>query len=364
MGMGISRLSPRDVAVEAVETLGLDPSVDLMSPEGLAASIRRAASFSCPTTPGTLLRAVSEVLVGLPGFDDEKREQMAELIESLLAHGDLLELPDEDGRQRQLFLGPPAYVPRRGSNSCLLIGIRPEGALLVSDELAGEIQYNGHARILRLPEDESLGELLDEEGLTKLAAEHWLQTPRAATPKELVAFYIDKLHTQGLTGDVELRIIDPDASVTYYRGRWGTPRGSDSGYFVARRPQAFGADLWCFAELAEGAVAKLVDLPQQKPLAPAADEAWRLQAAIDALAATPQRVRVAQADDASARILDFFSPVPSWIQRRLDVIGTLHRGRRGALFSYELPEGEVEEEIDFLQEQMWLSPMTERTAGD
>jgi hypothetical protein len=364
MGMGVSRLSPPDVAVEAVEALGLDPSLDLMSAEGLAASIRRAASFSCPTTPGVLLRAVSDVLVGLPGFDDEKRNQTMELIESLLAYGDLLELPDPEGRQRRLYLGPPAYVPRRGSSSCLLIGIRPEGAPLVSDELAGEIEYNGHARILRLTEDESLSELLDEEGLAPLAAEQWLQTPRAATPHELVAFYTDKLHTQGLAGDVELRIIDPDASVTYYRGRWRTPRGSDSGYFVARRPQAYGADLWCFAELAGGAVARLVDLPQQKPLAPAADEAWRLQAAIDALAASPQRVRVAQTDEASARILDFFSPVPSWIQRRLDVIGVLGRGGRGALFSYELPESEVEEEVDFLQEQMWLSPMTERTAGD
>jgi len=359
--MGVSRLSPPDVAVEAAETLGLDPSLDLMSAEGLAASIRRAASFSCPTTPGTLLRAVSDVLVGLPGFDDEKRNQITELIESLLAYGDLLELPDQDGRQRQLYLGPPAYVPRRGSNSCLLVGIRPEGAPLVSDELAGDIQYHGHARILRLTDDESLGEVLDEEGLSKLATEQWLQSPRATKPQDLLALYTDRLETQGLTGDVELRILDPDASVTYYRGRWRTSRGSDNGNFVARRPQAFGADLWCFAELAGGVVAKLVDLPQQKQLGPASDEAWRLQAAIDALAGKPQRVRVAHADSAAARILDFFSPVPSWIQRRLDVIGALCRGGRGALFSYELPKSEVEEEIDFLQEQMWLSPMTERT---
>jgi hypothetical protein len=361
MGMGLSRLSPPDVAVEAVEALGLDPSLDLMSAEGLAASIRRAASFSCPTTPGTLLRAVSDVLVGLPGFDDEKRKQITELIESLLAYGDLLELPDQNGRQRQLYLGPPAYVPRRGSNSCLLVGIRPEGAPLVSDELAGDIEYNGHARILRLTDDESLGEVLDDEGLSKLATE---RSPRTTTPQDLLAFYTDKLETQGLTGDVELRILDPDASVTYYRGRWRTPRGSDNGNFVARRPQAFGADLWCLAELAGGVVAKLIDLPQQKQLGPASDEAWRLQAAIDALAARPQRVRVAQADSAPARILDFFSPVPSWIQRRLDVIGALRRGSRGALFSYELPESEVAEEIDFLKEQLWLSPMTERTAGD
>jgi hypothetical protein len=354
MGMGISRLSARHVAVEAVETLGLDPSLDLLSPEGLAASIRRAASFSCPTTPGALLRAIAEVMVGLPSFDDEKREQIAELIESLLAYGDLLELPDEDGLQRRLFLGPPAYVPRRGSNSCLLLGVRPEGAPLVSDEVAGDIDYNGHARVLRLAEDESLSELLEEEGLTNLAAEQWLQSPRAATPQELVAFYTDRLQARGLTGDVELRIIDPGTSVTYYRGRWRTPQGSDSGYFVARRPQAFGADLWCFAALAGGAVAKLVDLPQQKQLAPAADEAWRLQAAIDALAATPQRVRIRHTENPTAKILDFFSPVPSWIQRRLDVIGVRCRGVRGALFCYELSESEVEEEVEFLREQMWI----------
>jgi hypothetical protein len=356
MGMGVERLEPIAVAGEAVASLSLNSAeVNLASPEALAAALRRAASFLCPTTPRALVRAVTEVLAGLPGFADDSESQVEALVQSLVSYGDLLELPVDDGerRRRHVFLGPPAYV-RRATNAALLIGVRPEGAPLVGDELLGMIDHEGHARFIRSTSDAPIGDLLDSEGLIELHADQWLNAPRHSTPEELIAFYLSRLEAAGPSGDIEgVRVIDPTSRVTYYRGRWRMLKVRDAGLFVARRPQAFGADLWCFAEVLAGEVTSLIDLPLLSPLAPGADEAWRLQAALDAVAGRPQRVRVRVG--APPSLIDLFSPVPSWIQRRLDVVGTPVLGARGALLSYSLPSEDVAEEVRFLQAMMWLS---------
>ena len=123
---------------------------------------------------------------------------------------------------------------------------------------------------------------------------------------------------------------------------------------MARRPQAYGADLWCYARVTAGEIVQLVDLPLLESMAPGADEAWRLQAAIDVLAGHPQQVRLRQGSETSQVVLDLFGPAPSWAQRRLDVVGMpLQRGR-GALFSYCLPADEVAEELQFLADMQWI----------
>jgi hypothetical protein len=160
---------------------------------------------------------------------------------------------------------------------------------------------------------------------------------------------------QAVGGELEVRVIDPDSDVSYYRGRWRELRSTDTGRFVARRPQAWGADLWCFINVSRGTVEKLLDLPVQSALATGADEAWRLQAALDALRNEPQRLRVAGDGEGSYAILDLFAPVPSWIQRRLDIVGRPEHRRRGALFSYALPAADLEEEVNFIRQNMWIS---------
>lgn len=356
MGVGVERIDPVRVAEESVEALALNAAeVGLTSPEALAASIRRAASFLCPTTPGALLRAVKEVLSGLPGFSDETEIEIAALVDSLVSYGDLIELPIDDGSRsrRQLFLGPPAFIPRQ-ANTALLLGVRPEGAPLLSDDLLNTINHVGHARLIRSRDGHPIADLLGTEGLIELQPEQWMRAPRRATPEETVGFYVGRLEAAGPSGDIEgVRVIDPASKVTYYRGRWRILRPRDEGRFVARRPQAFGADLWCFTDVAEGGVRKLIDLPLRDPLAPGSDEAWHLQAALDALAGHPQRLRVRVGTPTQA--IDFFSPVPSWIQRRLDVMGSPAPRTSGALFSYAFPNDEVAEEIRYLKDMMWLS---------
>ena len=61
--MKLSTLTAQDASVLAVQTLGLDPElIDLTSTEGLAASLRRAASFMCPTSPSRLIDAVLDAV--------------------------------------------------------------------------------------------------------------------------------------------------------------------------------------------------------------------------------------------------------------------------------------------------------------
>src|SRR5690242_6656473 len=132
--MDIVAVGPDEIVQAATAALGLAESgADLLSPEGLAASLRRAASFIAPTTKRALREAVIEVLDGLPGWGPEVREDVATTLDALVAYHDLLELEGED-HVRQIFLAPPAFV-RRGESSLFVMGVRPDGSPIVDAEL-------------------------------------------------------------------------------------------------------------------------------------------------------------------------------------------------------------------------------------
>jgi hypothetical protein len=356
--MEIERLDPSRVSLEVVEALGLDPDFfELGSMSAITASVHRAASFLCPTPPRVLGRAVGDALSGLPGFPSEEgRTAIDATVEALVGLGDLIELPLDDvgGRRRHLFLGPPSYVSR--STGCILLGVRPEGAPIVSEELLDKVEYRGHLRLIwRREPAVDLEEVLAGEGLNELRSEQWLRAPRQSSPRELIDQYIARLDAAGRAGEIDgVRVIDPASDVAFYRGRWRELKPSDEGRFVARRPQAFGADLWCFAEVIGGSVERLIDLPIASPVALGSDEAWRLQAAIDQVSGSPQRLRVRR-ELPDGTTLDLFSPLPSWSQRRLELVATPAVRTPGALFSYPLSEADVDEEVRFLVEMMWLA---------
>src|SRR4051794_6369076 len=144
MAMGLRKIAPQGVAERAVRALDLDQdALDLFSAEALAASIRRAASFLCPTTPSDLIRAVDDAIVRLPGAPEDLRGHLEALLGAVVAYGDLLELQlDTDVRNRRhLYLGPPSFV-QRASGACLLIGVRPDGAPLLSDDLMPAVAHD------------------------------------------------------------------------------------------------------------------------------------------------------------------------------------------------------------------------------
>ena len=355
MGMAVRRLSLSEVETSVVQKVGLDSGIlDLSSPEVLSELIRRAASFACPTTPRHLLNSVLASLRALRD-DDALRDELIALIQDLIGYGDLIELPveDADGRlKRYLYLAPPSFV-QRSSNTCFLVGIRPEGAPLLADALMSRIERETYVRRLTFEAEETPSEICEANDLQALRIEHWLNHPRPMGARDLVAEYDARLSAAGPAGAIEeLAILDSTSPSTYYRGRWRVMKRRDTGRFVARRPQAFGSDLWCYAEIEGGVVVQLLDLPVQDPLARGSDEAWRLQAAIDSIRGNPQEVQADPADTRTA--IHLRSPLPSWAQRRLDVVGTRLVRHAGFLISYSLPSAEAEEELAFLKDLMWI----------
>jgi hypothetical protein len=352
--MVIQRIDSAEVVAQCRMALGLDEDSDEQIDEALlAALVRRAAGLVCPCSAAALRASVVESLQLLPAGDD-LRERIDAVIESLLVGGDLLELHDvatDDGAATGtwVFAAPPGFV-RRPSGTVFVVGIVPDHDVFLPEEIAGQVVYEGTTRVIP-SQDEDLAASLREHGLQELSEDLWLKTPKAQTPEEVVDAVRLRLGKQPRSGGVEgLQLLDPEASVTYYRGRWTVPR-RHTGMFVARRPQDYGAPIWCVAELEDGIAVRFVDLPPRASRWRGCDAAWHLQMAIDRSRNDPQRYRRRDLDGGVR--LDFFSPLPLWAQRRLMLFGKV-LPRERSLLSYWLPGAESEAEERFLQERLWL----------
>lgn len=357
--MKLSSLSSDVASAVATRALGLDPDlIALTTKEGLAASLRRAASFMCPASPSRLIDAVLEVLRPVSADGVVQRVDLAELVDMLVASGDLLELRQDVGRSvRLLYLGPPSYIERE-RGTYLLLGIRPFGAPLVDPDLSGAIELDGHTRMIRLDFD-TAADRLSAAGLQRIDRERWVGSPRREEARALLDRLSDRLNAAGTSGQIEeLVVLDPGTPVRYYRGRWRSPRPADSGDFVARRPQAYGADLWCFVRLIEGSPTKLIEFPIEDPLTPGRDEAWRTQLAIDALRGVPQRYRTSAAVG-GAMVVEFFSPVPGFAERYLQLVGLPLTDAPGALFSFRVPDKAMPDLERILVDMLWMAAATE-----
>jgi hypothetical protein len=354
--MKVSRLSREEVVRTSVRTMNLNAdATDLLSVEGLCASIRRAASFLCPTTPRQLVDTVLDAVSPLDNVGSVTRDDVVDHLELLISNGDLLELRQYTQRvTRQIFLGPPSYVPKVSGNY-LLLGVRPYGAPLVDDTLAAKLLHEGHVRTIKLDAATATNRL-SAAGLHQVRLDQWLHCPRMQRPSTFLNEYRQRLSAAGPAGQVEgLTLIDPDSPVRYYRVRWRAPKVSDTGDYVARRPQAYGADLWCFIRMKDGAPTALIDLPIADPAAPGCNEAWHLQAALDAERGQPQICRITTARDAhTSRILELFAPVPGWVQRHLEIAGTPVQRSNGSLFSYQVSTLAVDKITQFLTDMLWL----------
>ncbi len=365
--MAAVSVSATDLVASCVAMLGFSSdAADMETPEVLAAAIRRAASCMCPTSPRLLALAVDECCRGLiddPGSLDEPLiESIRDLIEGLVAHGDLVEVPIEDDSgviRRGLFLAAPSFVlvsPTRA----LLLGVRGEGLELLDAALLARVESETYVRHLDVARSEDARELLTSAGLAELDVAEWLQHPPSTTAEGLVAMYGDRLGAAGPSGTIEgCTILDPASPPSYYRGRWRPPASRDSGRFVARRPVEFGADLWCYAELARGEVEKILDLPIHHSLARGCDEAWRLQSAIDFINGTPQRLRIAEGAPGRDPLLLLNTPLPSWAQRLLDTQGRPVGRTKGSLFTFSIPTSQIPSIQEFLSDMVWIEPEEE-----
>ena len=345
----VLRNSLRTLGIAATHESGLDAVV-------LAALVRRSAGIHCPCSRATLRASVVECTHGLSTDHDSVPEAVDEAIEALIVGGDLLELndvatADADVKQTWVFAAPPSFVVRR-SGSAFLLGIVPDQDTFLPSSFAARVLHRGLTRSIEPQPGEDLASELRELGLQELSDRTWLKSPRTERAAEMIKRHQGVLDAQPpVTAIPDLRILDPQRPVTYYRGRWVLP-STQNGTFVARRPQEFGAPIWCLVSLRDGAPIRLLDLPLARTRWRACDTAWHLQMAIDHGRGSPQCYRRRIGGDAVR--LDFFSPLPQWSERRLMILGT-PVPRDKCLFSYVLPADETHTEEAFLKRDLWLS---------
>lgn len=358
--MTVQRIERTEVLTHAVEILGLDPeTIGLVSTEGLCASVRRAASFLCPASPRQIVEAVLDAIS--PISNGIERSEVVDALAALVATGDLLELRQGPGQPRLLYLGPPSFVEKH-PGEYLLLGIRPRAAVLVVEADANlEIIYDAHTRSVLTDRATGVATLMNA-GLHRLSKDHWIRAPR----RESSAKVIEKVHEQfnadcAAPGPISgLTIIAPDQPVHFYKGRWREPRSDDNGVYIGRRPQAYGAPIWCAVQIVKGTPQVVLDLPVDSSVTPAWDEARRIQAAIDVENGTPQVYRVRVCDQPRAgTYFDFFTPLPSWAERFITISGQPASKGRKSLFSYCLPNEAVDETQRFLMESLWMKPLKE-----
>jgi hypothetical protein len=358
--MAFSVASATECADFALEALGLDrQQQDLFSASGLAASLRRAASFLCPATPGQLVDAVVDVLSPLRPDGPALREDVQAMVDSLISAGDLIELPRESARPaRLLFLGPPSYVEKH-AGTYLVMGIRPYGQSLVGTGSAPAVRYDRHRRTVEVDASEAPA-LFRTLGLQRINRPRWAAEPERLSAEDLVARLGSRLDVARAAGSIpELKVIDPAAKVTYYSGRWRSVEPNDCGDFVARRPQEYGNPLWCAVRVHDGSPIRLIDFPLDDFTVPGRDEAWRLQAAIDESRSAPQVFSVTPASNhAESSTVDFFGPVPTWAQRYLDLVGDATNTSAGSLFSYAVPNAALTDLTEYLGRTLWISKST------
>jgi hypothetical protein len=350
------RLTIEEVHARKIRELGLDPeALDLTTPEGLAGALRRAASYLCPCSAATLVRAVVRPLRGLVPDLDKAKELVKETLEAMIAHGDVLEQPEVQGdapSARVLLYAAPASFVVRQSGLVVLLGVAADQLSPLPSELERRIQYLGHVRRLAPSSREDLRSELRQLGLLELTSDAWLKGPKPGAASQLVAANDRALDGVAPSRDIPgLLLLDPTKPVRYYRGRWAEPK-AQTGRFVARRQQAYGADLWCYVQVTNGQPERMIDLPQRGSRWRGCDEAWHLQLAIDAQRGSPQQFRVGPCVG-EAVVLEFFSPVPAWARRRWDAIGEPVPST-GSLFAYRILKTEIDEERRFAREALWL----------
>ncbi len=322
----------------------------------LAASVRRIAGFVCPCSEMSLIKELINSLKHLSEDEEILKHKIEDIIEKLIIGGDLLELSDVstneiNAKGTWIFAASPAFMARPNGN-IFIFGITPDENSPLSS-LSERIQYEGCKRYISPNSEEDIGTTLKELGLIEFSEESWLRLPKNVLPQEYLLKIDEKLTNSNYSGSIpDLTILDSDRPVNYYRGRWVVPK-DHTGRFVARRPQVYGAPIWCYVELENGNAKKLLDFPlhsgglKQR----GCDWAWRLQMAIDHHKNFSQHYRVRKQDNGA--IIDFFSPLPLWAERRFIALGQAVPPQKN-LFSYLIPSDEFLYAEKFIKEYLWL----------
>jgi hypothetical protein len=332
-----------------------------LSDELLAQVIRRAAQVTAPCTKQELVSSVVQSFSGIVTVDEQFTGRIEHVTEDLIVFGDILEMraaPNDLMLNPTGFIlrpAPPSFVARR-DGSLAILGIAGDYITPLTAELERRVVVRGALRIMPATDGEDTQTLLRELGLLKLSEKAWLRLPTVEAASTHIASWrqqvANELPAAGLDG---VRILDTSRSPTFYNDRWCEPAVKHTGLFIARRPQRYGAALWCVAEVEKGVVRRFKDLSAPGDKLRPFDLAWRIQAAFDSNSGMPQRYRCSDRETATTT-LRFFSPIPSWCERHLSVVGHKTKADR-CLFSFDIPTNAVANELKLLHETLWMTEL-------
>ena len=289
--------------------------------------------------------------------DQVKLKKLAEdTLDDLITYGDVfedLELADASGLNRplrQIYRTSPCFL-KRPNGSILIIGIPPDGVSPLSGVSNDQVKPVRCIRILENKTEEiDLIQKLKNFWGPELPEKQWLKKPpKKFTAQKLLDSINEVLDESVPSPGVEgLSILDPTLPVGYYNGRWTPPKPRHDGRYIGKRPKRYGGNIFCFVEIIKGKPFRLIDFPLNKIFgSTGCDQAWWIQMAIDHNKEEPQFVTT------KGEVISFHSPIPSWAQRRLEVFGE-QINSTGSLFSYILPAKELDTELKFIKEFLWL----------
>jgi hypothetical protein len=361
----ISAISPQQALLKVAQSLALQPNEcnDRVNDAMLAQAVRRAVHILAPCAAHELTGAVTQSLVGLEPPSDDLAGRVDEVVEALIVYGDILEMrdaADERWSHTNSFVlrpAPPSFVARRNGWVAVL-GVAGDQITPLTGDLDARVVHRGVLRLIPPSDEHDLQGTLRELGLIKLPEKAWLRLPKTETAAEHIEFWRQQIGRELAVLSIDgLRILDTARSAAFYRDRWCEPGQKHSGLFVARRPQRYGADLWCLVDLDEGRPKRFKDLSMPGDRLRPFDIAWRIQAAFDSMAEKPQQYRCT-ATNGPVSVLQFFSPLPSWAERHLSIAGTKTKADR-CLFAYEFASGDLESETRVLHETLWMTRRAE-----
>lgn len=344
-----------EAIASVAQSLGLDEAaatLDTSSNALIAQSLRRSIFIAAPCSVRAARTLVTTALAPLAEKTDELEARIADVLDDLVAIGEVFEMYREEEDRVEVLLrpAPPAFV-KRADGTFILLGVAGDELTPHMDE---SVSYRPSGlRTITATDPVACSAALLEMGLIELAQSSWLHGPTGATAKAFLDAWLVRLPQSEHPQTVEdLEILDTASPPTFYKGRWRSLRDKDVGCFLARRPQRHGAKLWCLVEVQGGLVRKLVDVRAKDTRIRDCDEAWCIQAAFDANAGTPQKMSVVVNGEKAT--LSFYSPIPSWAVRRLSLIGERIKPR-SALLGFDLPKQNLDDEIRWLEETLWLA---------
>jgi len=355
----IIRYSKEDAYLDLLNFFGLKNTSSHATV--IAAILRRLCGFMCPCPASALIRAACQSLSILPIDAKMLRDQIEKILEDMTICGDLLELSHMviSGRENHpnwLYCALPSFA--RHGNRIHVFGIAADGASFLPDDLCVHLQYEGALRFLDIDCEQSLVAQLSGLGLREISPDAWMVSTRREPAETVVDRYTKKLISIGMPGEFQnSTLLKPNTQQRIsYSDRWTHP-SKESGRFVARVPQPYGAPLWYFCALRDGVVQRSLLLPLKESSERACDAAWRLQLALDAATGNPATYSVRQDQQGTGVFLRFNFPLPLAVRRRLLVLGAGHSEDNP--YQYWLPTAGLASEKRFLCEYYWIEEQME-----